>query len=127
MIKNFSSPKIKIWFEPMFFSEFFCGFERCGSLRLPSINSGQVAQYRPPPFRIFAGGIFRKNAFGLIQEYCTTSEKVKEFWFSLPSLAPHFFFFFFGGKKHTIFFFFGGRKFFFFYIKKNKKILFLKL
>jgi len=30
------------------------------------------AQYKPPPFRIFAGGIFRKNAFGLIQEYCTT-------------------------------------------------------
>ena len=29
------------------------------------------AQYRPPPFRIFAGGFFRKNAFGLIQEYCT--------------------------------------------------------
>ena len=29
-IKKFSSPKIKIWFEPMFFSEFFCGFERCG-------------------------------------------------------------------------------------------------
>src|SRR3990167_5941159 len=31
MIKKFSSPKIKIWFEPMFFSGFFCGFERCGS------------------------------------------------------------------------------------------------
>ena len=30
MIKKFSSPKIKIWFEPMFFSGFFCGFERCG-------------------------------------------------------------------------------------------------
>ena len=29
------------------------------------------AQYRPPPFRIFAGGFFRKSAFGLIQEYCT--------------------------------------------------------
>jgi len=27
MIKKFSSPKIKIWFEPMFFSGFFCGFE----------------------------------------------------------------------------------------------------
>ena len=26
MIKKFSSPKIKIWFEPMFFSGFFCGF-----------------------------------------------------------------------------------------------------
>ena len=30
-IKKFSSPKIKIWFEPMFFYGFFCGFERCGS------------------------------------------------------------------------------------------------
>src|SRR3989344_3431249 len=28
-IKKFSSPKIKIWFEPMFFYGFFCGFERC--------------------------------------------------------------------------------------------------
>jgi len=26
MIKKFSSPKIKIWFEPMFFYGFFCGF-----------------------------------------------------------------------------------------------------
>ena len=32
MIKKFSSPKIKMWFEPMFFSGFFCGFERCGSI-----------------------------------------------------------------------------------------------
>ena len=32
MIKNFPSPQIKIWFEPMFFYWFFCGFERCGSL-----------------------------------------------------------------------------------------------
>jgi len=30
-----------------------------------------VSGAAPPPFRIFAGGIFRKNAFGLIQEYCT--------------------------------------------------------
>src|SRR3989338_8750760 len=45
-IKKFSSPKIKIWFESMFFYGFFCGFERCGSAA----------------FRIFAGGIFRKNA-----------------------------------------------------------------
>ena len=32
MIKKFSSPKIKMQFEPMFFSGFFCGFERCGSV-----------------------------------------------------------------------------------------------
>jgi len=36
MIKKFSSPKIKIWFEPMFFSWFFCGFERCGSATFPN-------------------------------------------------------------------------------------------
>jgi len=30
-----------------------------------------VSGAAPPPFRIFAGGLFRKNAFGLIQEYCT--------------------------------------------------------
>ena len=30
-IKKFSPPKIKIWFEPMFFSGLFCGFLRCGS------------------------------------------------------------------------------------------------
>jgi len=30
-----------------------------------------VSSAAPPPFRIFAGGFFRKNAFGLIQEYCT--------------------------------------------------------
>jgi len=35
MIKKFSFPKIKIWFEPMFFSGFFCGFERCGSAAFP--------------------------------------------------------------------------------------------
>jgi len=33
------------------------------------------AQYKPPHFRIFAGGTprrhRRRNAFGLIQEYCT--------------------------------------------------------
>ena len=29
-----------------------------------------VSGAAPPPFRIFAGGLFRKNAFGLIQEYC---------------------------------------------------------
>ena len=38
MIKKFSSPKIKIWFEPMFLSGFFCGFERCGSAAFPSAS-----------------------------------------------------------------------------------------
>jgi hypothetical protein len=34
-----------------------------------------VSGAAPPPFRIFAGGFFRKNAFGLIQEYCTQNQK----------------------------------------------------
>jgi len=33
-----------------------------------------VSGAAPPPFRIFAGGFFRKNAFGLIQEYCTRTD-----------------------------------------------------
>jgi len=33
-----------------------------------------VSGAAPPPFRIFAGRFFRKNAFGLIQEYCTIEE-----------------------------------------------------
>jgi len=40
MIKKFSSPKIKIWFEPMFFSGFFCGFQRCGSAAFPNFSGG---------------------------------------------------------------------------------------
>jgi len=39
-----------------------------------------VSGAAPPPFRIFAGGIprrlRRRNAFGLIQEYCTTTIKL---------------------------------------------------
>src|SRR3989338_5275093 len=38
-IKKFSSPKIKIWLEPMFFSGFFCGFHRCGSAAQMTISS----------------------------------------------------------------------------------------
>ena len=39
-IKKFSSPKIKIWFAPMFFSGFFCGFERYGSAAFPNFRGG---------------------------------------------------------------------------------------
>src|SRR3989344_1321956 len=39
-IKKFSSPKIKIWFEPMFFFGFFCSFERCGSAAFPNFRWG---------------------------------------------------------------------------------------
>jgi len=64
LIKKFSSPKIKKWFEPMFLTGSFAVF------------SGAA----PPPFRIFAGGFPRparagRNAFGLIQEYCTKAKK----------------------------------------------------
>ena len=38
-----------------------------------------VSGAAPPPFRIFAGGFFRKNAFGLIQEYCTIHNLVGKF------------------------------------------------
>jgi len=38
-----------------------------------------VIRAAPPPFRIFAGGLprrlRRRNAFGLIQEYCTRQNK----------------------------------------------------
>jgi hypothetical protein len=34
MIKKFSFPNIKIWFAPMFFSGFFCGFYRRGGAAL---------------------------------------------------------------------------------------------
>jgi len=62
-IKKFSfllSPKT--WFEPIVFP---------GSLAV-------LIGAAPPHFRIFAGGIprrrRRRNAFGLIQEYCTAKE-----------------------------------------------------
>ena len=46
MIKKFSSLKIKIWFEPMFFFGFFCGFHRCGSLRLRSVQAAAFPNFR---------------------------------------------------------------------------------
>src|SRR3989344_2296045 len=69
-IKKFSSPKIKIWFEPMFFSGFFCGFERCGSAAFPNFRGGtssppQAAKYVRTNLRIL-------HHVG----------KVKEFWFA---------------------------------------------
>jgi len=38
--KKFSSPKIKIWFEPMFFYGFFCGFEWRGFAAFPNFRGG---------------------------------------------------------------------------------------
>jgi len=43
-----------------------------------------VSGAAPPPFRIFAVGFFRKNAFGLIQEYCTGTQLTGQ----LPLLIP---------------------------------------
>ena len=61
-IKKFSSPKLKH------------GSSRCFSPGSFAVFSGAA----PPPFRIFAGGLprrlRRRNAFGLIQEYCTRKE-----------------------------------------------------
>ncbi|OGF51518.1 hypothetical protein A3H04_03195 [Candidatus Giovannonibacteria bacterium RIFCSPLOWO2_12_FULL_43_11c] len=66
MIKKFSSPKIKIWFEPMFFSGFFCGFERCGSAAFPN----------------FRGGIFSEKCVRTNSRILHHVGKVKEFWFA---------------------------------------------
>jgi len=65
-IKKFSSPKIKIWFEPMFFSGFFCGFERCGSAAFPN----------------FRGGIFPEKCVRTNSRILHHVGKVKEFWFA---------------------------------------------
>ena len=81
-LKNFLPPKLKY------------GSSRCFSPGSFAVFSGAAhfnsAQYEPPPFRIFAGGFprrrRRRNAFGLIQEYCITSEN-KTYFFSAISLA----------------------------------------
>src|SRR3989344_9549144 len=69
LIKKFSSPKIKIWFEPMFFSGFFCGFERCGFAAFPNFRGGTSS---PPQ----AEKCVRTNSRILHHV-----GKVKEFWF----------------------------------------------
>jgi len=49
------------------------GFAKYGSSRCFSSDSFTVLSVAaPPPFRIFAGGFFRRNAFGLSSEYCTS-------------------------------------------------------
>src|SRR3989338_5086218 len=69
-IKKFSSPKIKIWFEPMFFYGFFCGFQRCGSAAFPNFRGGISS---PPQ----AAKCVRTNSRILHH-----IGKVKEFWFA---------------------------------------------
>ena len=67
LFQKFSSPKIKIWFEPMFFSGFFCGFERYGSAAFSEFRGGTSS---PPQ----AAKCVRTNSRILHQ-----TGKVKEF------------------------------------------------
>jgi len=60
-LKNFLPAKLKY------------GSSRCFSPGSFSVFSGVA----PPPFRIFAGGFFRQNALGLIQEYCSILKIVR--------------------------------------------------
>src|SRR3989344_6277078 len=71
MIKKFSSPKIKIWFEPMFFCGFFCDFERCGSAAFPNFRGG-ISSPRP-------GGAKCVRTNSRVVHHVG---KVKEFWFA---------------------------------------------
>src|SRR3989338_2131299 len=86
-LKIFLSPKIKIWFVPFVFSGCLAGWRGAAPRYHPP--SAEL-RGRPPPFRIFAGGLplrrRRRNAFELIQEYCTRQEKSKNF--GSPSLLP---------------------------------------
>src|SRR3989338_6292795 len=63
----------KIWFEPMFLTGSFAVLIRAAHF--------DFAQYKPPPFRIFAVGFprrrRRRKRFELIQEYCTRLEMSK--------------------------------------------------
>ncbi|MEX2028924.1 MAG: hypothetical protein WD963_00365 [Candidatus Paceibacterota bacterium] len=74
-IKKFSSPKIKIWFKPMFFSGFFCGFERCGSAA----------------FRNFRRGIFSEKCVRTNSRILHQKGKVKEFWFASQRFATNWY------------------------------------
>src|SRR3990167_645880 len=89
MIKKFSFLlSVKIWFEPMFFSGFFCGFERCGSLRLRSVRAAAFPSCDDcsalcvcglPNFR---GGIFSEKCVRTNSRILHHVGKVKEFWFA---------------------------------------------
>jgi hypothetical protein len=48
----------------MFFSGFFCGFERCGSAAFPNFRGGVPRR------------LWRRKRFGLMQEYCTNIEQI---------------------------------------------------
>jgi len=89
-IKKFSSPKIKIWFEPMFFSGFFCGFERCGSAAFPNFRGGNSS---PPA----AAKCVRTNSRILHHV-----GKVKEFWFASLRSATNLYWIL-GVKKNSRF------------------------
>src|SRR3989344_251016 len=97
-LKNFPPQKLKY------------GSSRCFSPGSFAVFSGAAL----PPFRIFAGGLprrrRRRNAFGLIQEYCTRKE-----FASLngsPRFARRLIRIGFSGQKRIGDFAFWGRKFF---------------
>jgi len=73
--KNFLSPKIKIWFEPMFFSGFFCGFQRCRSAAFSEFRGGLSS---PPQAAKCVRTIFK------IQHHVGIR---KSFWFASPRPA----------------------------------------
>ena len=100
MIKKFSSPKIKIWFEPMFFSGFFGGFERCGSAAFSESFRGRISS--PPQ----AAKCVRTNSRILHQK-----GKVKEFWFASLRSTTNLYWIL-GAKKNWRFRILGERKFF---------------
>jgi len=99
MIKKFSSPKIKIWFEPMFFFGFFCGFQQCGSAAFPNFRGGNSS---PPQ----AAKCVRTNSRILHQK-----GKVKEFWFASLRSTTNLYWIL-GAKKNWRFRILGERKFF---------------
>jgi len=61
-----------IWTRVTIFIRFFLNYAAEEKLEI-------VSGAAPPPFRVFAGGfprrLRRRNAFGLIQEYCATLQK----------------------------------------------------
>ena len=100
MIKNFSFLlSVKTWFEPIVFP---------GSL---AVLIGAVP---PQILNFFAGGfprrLWRRNAFGLIQEYCTRKEKSKSF--GSPRFARRLIRIQFWGQKRIGGFAFWGKKIF---------------
>src|SRR3989344_5153859 len=92
MIKKFLPPKLKYGSpqrragKPMFFSGFFCGFQRCGSAAFPNFRGGTSS---PPA----AAKCVRTNLRILHQK------GIRKFERFAPHLYACNFFLFFGGVK----------------------------